>query len=444
MKAMGVSESFDIAAFTPGVHISGNLAGQNTQFSIRGVTQNDFADIIEAPNAVYLDEGYIAIAQGQTFGVFDIQRVEILKGPQGTLFGRNATGGLVHYQSNKPSFDEVSGYVDVEVGQFDSEADALRTTVEAAVGGPLSETVAARIAVRMNKQDGYLKNLFPAGAGTGLGSVSPGTGAGADLGDDDTKAVRLSLAFQPSDKLSIATSFNYAKSDVSTGPYQAKPTIAVLDAGGELINVIDASPTETRLSIAADGSDGGGNAIDGSYDQATGTLKPGAGIGLAGRAVPGGDFFGYRDPDGSDFTFSSDFAFEDQGFTETSGLNVRLEYILDNGMELVAISDAKDYEKLLFIDVDGAPVNQLANYAGVDASTFSQEIRLSGETDESRWVVGAYYLNIDNKADNGLKAPANSIIDMAFTGGAGGGAAAVDIGTKGDLQTESYSVFGQY
>ena len=113
-------------------------------------------------------------------------------------------------------------------------------------------------------------------------------------------------------------------------------------------------------------------------------------------------------------------------------------------MELVAISDAKDYEKLLFIDVDGAPVNQLANYAGVDASTFSQEIRLSGETDESRWVVGAYYLNIDNKADNGLKAPANSIIDMAFTGGAGGGAAAIDIGTKGDLQTESYSVFGQY
>ena len=444
MKAMGVSESFDIAAFTPGVHISGNLAGQNTQFSIRGVTQNDFADIIEAPNAVYLDEGYIAIAQGQTFGVFDIQRVEILKGPQGTLFGRNATGGLVHYQSNKPSFDEMSGYVDVEVGQFDSEADALRTTVEAAVGGPLSETVAARIAVRMNKQDGYLKNLFPAGAGTGLGSVSPGTGAGADLGDDDTKAVRLSLAFQPSEKLSIATSFNYAKSKVSTGPYQAKPTIAVLDAGGELINVIDASPTETRLSIAADGSDGGGNAIDGSYDQATGTLKPGAGMGLAGRPVPGGDFFGYRDPDGSDFTFSSDFAFEDQGFTETSGLNVRLEYILDNGMELVAISDAKDYEKLLFIDVDGAPVNQLANYAGVDASTFSQEIRLSGETDESRWVVGAYYLNIDNKADNGLKAPANSIIDMAFTGGAGGGAAAIDIGTKGDLQTESYSVFGQY
>ena len=105
MNALGVEESFDIAAFTPGVHISGNLAGQNTQFSIRGVTQNDFNDIIEAPNAVYLDEGYIAVAQGQTFAVFDIARVEILKGPQGTLFGRNATGGLVNYVSNRPDFD---------------------------------------------------------------------------------------------------------------------------------------------------------------------------------------------------------------------------------------------------------------------------------------------------------------------------------------------------
>ena len=114
MNALGVSESFDIAAFSPGVHISGNLAGQNTQFSIRGVTQNDFNDIIEAPNAVYLDEGYIAVAQAQTFAVFDIDRVEILKGPQGTLFGRNATGGLVHFISNAPSFDGLGSQLGAE------------------------------------------------------------------------------------------------------------------------------------------------------------------------------------------------------------------------------------------------------------------------------------------------------------------------------------------
>ena len=92
LKALNIQDSSQIAAFVPGVHRGGALAGQNTQFTIRGVTQNDFNDIVEAPNAVYLDEGYIAIAQAQTFALFDIERVEILKGPQGTLFGRNATG----------------------------------------------------------------------------------------------------------------------------------------------------------------------------------------------------------------------------------------------------------------------------------------------------------------------------------------------------------------
>ena len=57
LRAFDATDSFDIAAYTPGVHISGNLAGQNTQFTIRGVTQNDFNDIIESPIAVYLDEG---------------------------------------------------------------------------------------------------------------------------------------------------------------------------------------------------------------------------------------------------------------------------------------------------------------------------------------------------------------------------------------------------
>lgn len=105
MKELGITRSFDVSALTPGVHTGGAIAGQNTQFTIRGVTQNDFNDIVESPNAVYLDEGYVAIAQAQTFALFDIERVEILKGPQGTLFGRNATGGLIHFVSNKPNYD---------------------------------------------------------------------------------------------------------------------------------------------------------------------------------------------------------------------------------------------------------------------------------------------------------------------------------------------------
>lgn len=438
MTAFGVSQSVDIAAFSPGVHISGNLAGQNTQFSIRGVTQNDFNDIVEAPIAAYLDEGYLAIAQAQTFAVFDIDRVEILKGPQGTLFGRNATGGLVHYITNKPNLEESEGYVSATIGRFDVEADANVYTIEAAGGAPLSDNSAFRAAIRYNKQDPYLKNLYPNGAvgGSSFGLTpgnSPGEGAGADLGDDDTFAGRLSFLFEPSDNVSINLAANYAKSTVSTGPYQSKSTIAIFDKaqsdGGQIINVIDTPANETRESIIQ------GTNLDGGSDQGdSGTFTN-----VSPRPLAGGDYFGYKDPDGDDFTFSSDFAFKDQGETETFGLNAKVTWDINDSVSMTSITDYKTYEKLLFIDVDAAPVNQLANYAGTDSSSFTQEIRFNGDADSMRWVAGFFYLNIDNDSDNGLKGPANSL-PVAFgalppTGG--------DIAVDAELETNSYSIFGQ-
>ena len=445
MNALGVSESFDIAAFSPGVHISGNLAGQNTQFSIRGVTQNDFNDIIEAPNAVYLDEGYIAVAQAQTFAVFDIDRVEILKGPQGTLFGRNATGGLVHFISNAPSFEETTGYLDVEFGQFDTANNARRDVVEGAMGGPVNDQLAARLAFRSSKQDGYLKNLYSIDDQlTFLGLQNPGPGAGADLGDDDTFAARLRLAYQASDRLQIDLSINYAESEVATGPYQSKSTLAIAqDHDGdpstppELVNVINTPANESRLSVLLDqtgadtGMDAGGDIEDGD------AFIPGGGGGLPGRLAPGADFFGYLDPDGDDFTFSSDFAFADQGSTDNSGVNLKFTYDMSDDVTFTSITDYKDYEKLLFIDVDSAPINQLANYAAVDGSSITQEFRFNGETDTSRWVAGFYYLNIDSESDNGLKGPVGSFADVF-------GGAPIDVGTVASLETDSYSVFGQY
>ena len=445
LKKLGIEDSIDVATITPGVHISGNLAGQNVQFSIRGVTQNDFNDIIEAPNAVYLDEGYLAVAQAQTFAVFDIERVEILKGPQGTLFGRNATGGLIHYISNKPSLDEYDGYIDAKYGGFDTKADADQVTIEAAYGGPLSDTVAGRLAFKYNKQDPYLKNNYPDGAFGGqtvglAASNSPGAGAGADLGDDDTFAGRGSLLFKFNDNVEVIVSANYAKSEVSTGPYQSKSTIAVLNAlqvdGGEVINVIDTPAGETRESIVQ------GTALDGGSDQAdSGTLTN-----IGPRPRPGGDFFGYLDPDGDDFTFSSDFAFDDQGETETWGLNARVVWDINEDITLTSVTDYKDYEKLLFIDVDSAPVNQVANYAATDSSSFTQEFRFNGSSESRRWVVGFFYLNIDNDSDNGLKAPANglaavfSVLFGAFPPSYTEGG---DIAVDAELETDSYSLFGQ-
>jgi iron complex outermembrane receptor protein len=438
LDALGVQQSIDIATFTPGVHISGNLAGQNTQFSIRGVTQNDFNDIVEAPNAAYLDDGYLAVAQAQTFAVFDIDRVEILKGPQGTLFGRNATGGLIHYVSTKPSLEATSGYIDLSIGRFDTDADANQYTLEGAVGGPLSDKVAGRVALRYNKQDGYLNNLYPVGApaDSTLGAPSPGAGAGADLGDDDTIAARGTLLIQANDDVAVTLSVNIASTEVATGPYQSKSTIAVFNGdpnnGGELINVINTPAGETRSSIIQGTNlDGGVDIIDG--DGPVG----GSPFSIFTRPVAGGDLFGYIDADGAGFNTSGDFAFEDQGSTDTVGLNARVEWDLNNGVTFTSVTDFKDYEKLLFIDVDSAPVNQLANYAGVDATSFTQELRWNGESEKSRWVAGLFYLNIDTLSDNGLKAPSGSIVNTLF-------GAPFDIGVVSTLQTDSYSAFGQF
>lgn len=427
LRALGIEKSSDIASYSPGVHISGSLAGQNTQFTIRGVTQNDFNDIVEAPNAVYLDEGYIAIAQGQSFAVFDIDRVEVLKGPQGTLFGRNATGGLVHYISHLPSLKKWEGYADARYGVMDSRSNPGVLTLEGAVGGPLNEKVGARVSGRWNKQQPYLKNLYPLGAVGG----SPGAGAGADLGDDDTLSGRFTLLAEPTSTTQFIFSANGSRSRVSTGPYQQKATIAQFDINGELINVLDAGPNETRASIGVPGGPNVVNGDAGSDLNNNGTFG-GAGE-IYGRA-PGADFFGWKVPDPAKRLISSDFAFKNQGHVDTWGFNLRAKIDLSDSVTLSSVTDYKNFKKLLFIDVDAGPANQLANYGNLDANSFTQELRLNGKADRLHWVAGLYFLHINNLSKNGLKAPLNGLVPGN----------PIDIASTARLKTNSFSAFGQF
>ena len=128
LDALGFSTSIDLVAHTPGMEANGFGGGAFSTFSIRGVGQNDFAANQEAPIAVYVDEAYISSNVTTRFSIFDIERVEVLRGPQGTLFGRNSTGGLVHYVTKNPT-QEVEGFVDLELGE------AGRQRIEGAIGG---------------------------------------------------------------------------------------------------------------------------------------------------------------------------------------------------------------------------------------------------------------------------------------------------------------------
>jgi iron complex outermembrane receptor protein len=420
MRKMGVEDSTDVANFTPGVSLSGSFAGQQRQYSIRGVTQNDFNDHVESPNAVYIDEGYVAFQQGSIFATFDVDRVEVLKGPQGTLFGRNATGGLVHFISRKPSQD-FEGYVDAKIGAYNERR------VEAAISGPLSDSVAYRLSGFTGQHDGYLDNKYPSqtfvedpnGNAPDLTNGEPDLpGTGDDLGGDDSWALRGQLAIDISDQSNLSLIGFYSESKQSTGPYQSTPSIAQLDENGRTLNTFRVTANETREAIGPNGE-----AVDIFFDGDNDATRP------AGR-----DAYGYLDPDGNDFTTSSDFAFDDINTYETYGGTANFSYEFDNGMTFAAITDFKHHEKFTTLDLEAAPESQYTWFGEADIDSVTQEFRLSGDTDSMRWVTGFYYLDIDAISIAGLSALANS---------SSGFPANFDQPRVSDLKTTSYSLFGQ-
>jgi iron complex outermembrane receptor protein len=149
MQQLGLRNSTDLQAHTPGL-IVGNVTGSSgiILFNIRGVNQNDFNDQNESPIAVYQDDAYVASMTAAGFTMFDLDRVEVLKGPQGTLFGRNTTGGLLHFISAAPT-ETFSGHADLTLASYD------QVQFEAAVSGPLLDNLLARTSVAGNFSDGY-------------------------------------------------------------------------------------------------------------------------------------------------------------------------------------------------------------------------------------------------------------------------------------------------
>jgi iron complex outermembrane recepter protein len=157
LRALGVEGSMDLARFTPGLQTAPVFGeGNIPNIAIRGVGLNDFRDYNESPSAVYVDEVYKGALGSLDFQLFDVDRVEVLKGPQGTLFGRNATGGLIQYITRKPTRD-TDGYVRLSVGSFND------INVEAAAGGALSDDVAARLSLVHHQHNGTERNRNPLG-----------------------------------------------------------------------------------------------------------------------------------------------------------------------------------------------------------------------------------------------------------------------------------------
>ena len=234
MRALGYTNAQEVTALAPGVSTLQPNGEANYSIGIRGVANNDFTTNVESPIAIYVDEVYISQMSGAGFLLFDIERVEILRGPQGTLFGRNATGGLVQYITVKPS-NEMSGYGSVTYGRFN------RIKAQGAFNLPLSETVSVRISIAAHQGDGYVDNRLK---------------PGSELNNANEIAIRAQLLFSPSDNTEILLNVRHGSQDIRTGFFEFA---SALFPDGEYTPGLTASELE-------DYEDTDGDIYAGDYD----------------------------------------------------------------------------------------------------------------------------------------------------------------------------------
>jgi len=386
--ALDLTNTVDISQQIPSLQV--NLWSPTlTAFNLRGVSQNNFTDNLEAPIAVYSDDVYIGSMNAISGQIFDMERIEVLRGPQGTLFGRNATGGLIHYISRDASSDETSGYLATSFSDYQTK------TFEAAIGGSLSSSVRARLAYRIEKGDGY------------VAATIPGV---RDIGGRDGFAFRASIQADFSDTLTGDFILKHSEDlDVATGGY----------------------------SVYAQG----GSAVD-----------PTSGLALLDET------------DIRPFEHDSDY----QGYfnRNSTSYTSKLSWNLNQHLDLVLVTNYTTMDKFYTEDGDAFPVLAVNFTTIADYTQFSQELRLSGTANKSRWQVGGYYLKMDNENQSiveGIPGTVAACLDnlialpnfpeaTCFDYAPGGVGAPVDIAIPEgsstiqdvSMDTENYSLFGEY
>jgi iron complex outermembrane receptor protein len=331
LDALGLSDNAQITQQIPNFQVNA-WSPQITIFNLRGVSQNNFVDNLEAPIAVYQDEAYVSSMNAISGQMFDIERVEVLRGPQGTLFGRNATGGLVHYISRGADDEYTTGYLDASVGSYN------RQSLEGAIGGAITENVRGRVAFRHETADGYIKPMTD-----GPESIDQRA-----IGGADGYGIRATLEADLSDTLLAEFIFKFSKDDdVPTGGY----VFENCDFDADELCPVDAS-----------------------------------GRAIVTEGVVSGDPHVHMS--------------DTRGFLnrETTSTTLKLTKEFDD-MELVSITNYLNMDKSYLEDGDAFPLPIVVFGQDMDLTQFSQELRLSGNTDTLEWQFGGYYMDVEMDAD---------------------------------------------
>jgi iron complex outermembrane receptor protein len=315
---------------------------------IRGIGLSSSLPGVDPSVALHVDGAVVSLAQAQLGSMFDLERVEVLRGPQGTLYGRNSTGGAVNLITAKPTAS-LDGYARMTIGGPD-----LNLIGEAAVGGPLSDTIRARLAFRAVKRDGY-----------GINEVT-----GNDIDDAQQFSTRAHLEFLPTDALSILLTGEYHSEDDASLAIKFRE----VSFPGVLTDGIPANDGLSALGqrVNADGS-------------------------LASFAT---------NPRNVRTNFDPINDREQWALTGTIGLDV------SDAISLRSQTSYRNFEAIFFHDFDMSsylgyplaltgPTRSSANHwQPVFQHQFSQELQANIETDRLHAVLGLFYLDETIEVEN--------------------------------------------
>ncbi len=383
LEALGVDDIKGITERTPGFTMGTFNAGQ-AQLYIRGIGSNEDSPAGDQSVIVFIDEIYVGRSAGMDMDLFDLERVEVLRGPQGTLFGKNVVGGAVSVVTAKPDENldmrfEVSG------------GDLNLRTFRGLVSGPIADGVYGKFSFSSRKRDGYVDNRideFPQ-------FFPNGNEGDKEIGDVDTNSFRGGLRFVPNDRAEINLTASYSKMNQNgpprhyigpTGPWFQTEAALLPGYIGNIHDVLQDDVGHSVIDI----------------------------WGVTGRL----------DYDFDAFTFTSLTSYRDVD-ADVDNLNFG-----GQGIASLRLSSG------------AAPVILGGSNPYVDRSeTFTHEFRFTSNGDGPlEWVAGLYYL--EEEAYRNERAQ----IGVFLTNGAGGSIPIVPIidgGNEMTNTTESYAVFGQ-
>lgn len=361
LEQLGIRTLRDIAGNVPNLVVNNfNGRADIVRLFIRGIGQNDVSITQDPSVALYVDGIYVGTAAGAAFEWPDVERIEVLRGPQGTLYGRNATGGAVNIILKKPSADGVAGRIDLTGGNFNLKR------ASGVLNLPLGRQLALRVSGLFGERDGWIKN----------------TGPGEDFGGQDRDAVRAALRWSPSDSVTADYTF-------------------------ELSKVRDTPP----LSYAAAGMGSGTYPLGAPFNQ------PGLGL-----VIPAATVVYTNDPLTPDRPGSVQAArLVEASDTEVQGHALALEWRVSDALTLRSLSGYRDVHADQLADYlpTGTATIVLASFPSltplfplgapsainesrqiIDFRTFSQEFQAFGETKLKRggslgYVGGLYYYTDD-------------------------------------------------